>query len=250
MRQAFTLIELMIVIAIIAIIAAIAIPNLLESRVTANEAAAAASLKSGCFPAEVQFQGGGYQDRDVDNVGEYGSIGAMAGKVATTKMPVGQLKLVTGALATGVAASTLISASGYNFTSFVPSETSTAGVTINGWAEGAAPTPTAAPAAGNDNNNGEQYFIIAAAPQKYNDTGRRVFMIVQDGQVRSPATSATAGNGLNYWWAGAVAPVAAQPSTLGQIQRGMADSLNGQAAFVITMMDTNGSNPTYPVYSK
>jgi prepilin-type N-terminal cleavage/methylation domain-containing protein len=62
MRSAFTLIELMIVIAIIAIIAAIAIPNLLESRISANEAAAATSLKSGVFPAEVQFQAGNYVD--------------------------------------------------------------------------------------------------------------------------------------------------------------------------------------------
>jgi type IV pilus assembly protein PilA len=61
-NKAFTLIELMIVIAIIAIIAAIAIPNLLESRITANESAAAASLKSGLFPAEVTFQGGNYCD--------------------------------------------------------------------------------------------------------------------------------------------------------------------------------------------
>ncbi len=62
MRTAFTLIELMIVIAIIAIIAAIAIPSLLESRISSNEAAAAASLKSGVFPAEVQFQSGNYVD--------------------------------------------------------------------------------------------------------------------------------------------------------------------------------------------
>ena len=63
MRQAFTLIELMIVIAIIAIIAAIAIPNLLESRISSNEAAAASSLKSGIFPAQVTFQSGSYVDQ-------------------------------------------------------------------------------------------------------------------------------------------------------------------------------------------
>ena len=62
MRQAFTLIELMIVIAIIAIIAAIAIPNLLESRISSNEAAAASSLKSGIHPAQVTFQSGSYVD--------------------------------------------------------------------------------------------------------------------------------------------------------------------------------------------
>ena len=71
MRYAFTLIELMIVIAIIAIIAAIAIPNLLESRITANESAAAASLKSGIFPAQVQFQSGSYSDIDSNGRGEY-----------------------------------------------------------------------------------------------------------------------------------------------------------------------------------
>ena len=46
MRKGFTLIELMIVIAIIAIIAAIAIPSLIKSRISANESAAASSLKT------------------------------------------------------------------------------------------------------------------------------------------------------------------------------------------------------------
>jgi len=71
MRQGFTLIELMIVIAIIAIIAAIAIPNLLESRVSAQEAASATALRSGLLPAEVQFQASVYVDSVGVGVGDY-----------------------------------------------------------------------------------------------------------------------------------------------------------------------------------
>ncbi len=63
----------------IAMVAAIAIPNLLESRISSNDAAAASSLKSGVFPAEVQFQAGNYQDRDKDGIGDFGFFGEMAG---------------------------------------------------------------------------------------------------------------------------------------------------------------------------
>jgi prepilin-type N-terminal cleavage/methylation domain-containing protein len=53
-RKAFSLIELLVVVAIILVLAAIAIPNLVRSRMLANEASAVASLRVICG-AEVTF---------------------------------------------------------------------------------------------------------------------------------------------------------------------------------------------------
>jgi type II secretory pathway pseudopilin PulG len=73
-----TLIELMIVVSVIIVIASISIPNLIGARLTSNEAAALAMLRT-ISSAQAQFQAAAKVDTDQDGSGEYGYFGELSG---------------------------------------------------------------------------------------------------------------------------------------------------------------------------
>lgn len=102
--KGFSLIELLIVVAIILIIAAIAIPNLLRSRISANEASAVASLRTYNTAQST------YQSNYNSYASTFTELGPPASGVAADSTAAGLVDSVLGC--TG----TTCGKAGYNFT--------------------------------------------------------------------------------------------------------------------------------------
>ncbi len=159
-QKGFSLIELLIVVAIILIIAAIAIPNLLRARIAANESSAVASMRT-INTAQVTFQ------MAYPTVGYAAALSTLGPAAATGCAAPSSTNacIIDYTLAQAYAGGVSGSKSGYKF--------------LMGAAAGAGGGPNIT-------------FVAGAAPLSYNQSGVRRFCSVEDAVLRyDPNTAAS-----------------------------------------------------------
>jgi type IV pilus assembly protein PilA len=153
-QKGFSLIELLIVVAIILIIAAIAIPNLLRAKISANESSAVGSVRNivtGMVSYNASYQ---YFAPSLASLGPASSSGCTGSTGPTSS----NACLIDFVLASGLK-------SGYAF-----------------GAQGDL-----------DSNGNATAFTVEAYPQTFNSTGVRAFCAGEDGVLRVNTTNTSGG---------------------------------------------------------
>jgi len=156
-QKGFSLIELLIVVAIILIIAAIAIPSLLRARMAANESSAVSSLRT-INTAEIGYQ----STYPTTGYADLLSLGSTLGAPCPNPPTSAQACLIDSALANN-GQPTGSGKSGYNF----------------------AATPSAAANA---------RYVATAVPQLVGESGQRSFCSNSDAVVRQQPSGAAIGS--------------------------------------------------------
>jgi prepilin-type N-terminal cleavage/methylation domain-containing protein len=178
-NQGFTLIELMIVIAIIAIIAAIAIPNLLSARLSANESNAVSTLRN-LVTSQAQFQSAANIDENLNGTGEYGCFAELSGACNLQRNGVGPASAlnppILPATFQAIDANGFATKSGFLFVLYLPdAATPPAGLPDEPAAAGA--NANVGPA------NSENLWCCYAWPIAFGNTGNRAFFVNQRGEI-------------------------------------------------------------------
>jgi prepilin-type N-terminal cleavage/methylation domain-containing protein len=156
-QKGFSLIELLIVVAIILIIAAIAIPNLLRSRMAANEASAVGSIRT-MNTAAISYNstyGNGFP-----------TLLTQIGTTGTAAVSCNNAELIDSVLTSGAK-------SGFNFAVLA--------------GNGLGAKPTGCTAAGSTDGYG-----VTAVPQTVGTTGQRSFCSDASGVIRYDPTGSAA----------------------------------------------------------